>query len=37
MIAGDYVDPESGLPSNLPMRASIAFYLIERWLGGLPA
>jgi NAD+ diphosphatase len=35
MIAGDYVEPESGVRMSLPMRSSIAFYLIERWLGGL--
>jgi len=34
MIAGDYVEPDSGVRMNLPMRSSIAFYLIERWLGG---
>ena len=34
MIAGDYVDPESGVPMSLPMRSSIAFYLIEKWLAG---
>jgi NAD+ diphosphatase len=33
MIAGKYVEPGSGVRMNLPMRASIAFYLIERWLG----
>ncbi|MEU7902837.1 NAD(+) diphosphatase [Actinoplanes sp. NPDC049118] len=33
MIAGDYVEPESGVRMNLPMRSSIAFYLVERWLG----
>ncbi|BCJ54296.1 NADH pyrophosphatase [Actinoplanes sp. NBRC 14428] len=33
MIAGDYVEPASGVRMNLPMRSSIAFYLIERWLG----
>ena len=33
MIAGHYVEPESGVAMNLPMRSSIAFYLIERWLG----
>ena len=36
MIAGDYVEPESGVRMNLPMRSSIAFYLVERWLGGFP-
>ncbi|BBH64661.1 putative NADH pyrophosphatase/NUDIX hydrolase [Actinoplanes sp. OR16] len=34
MIAGGYVDPESGVPMSLPMRSSIAFYLIEKWLHG---
>ena len=34
MIAGDYVDPESGVRMSLPMRSSIAFYLIEKWLAG---
>ncbi len=33
MIAGHYVEPESGVAMNLPMRSSIAFYLVERWLG----
>ncbi|MEV6597140.1 NAD(+) diphosphatase [Actinoplanes sp. NPDC051346] len=33
MIAGDYVDPASGVRMSLPMRSSIAFYLVERWLG----
>ncbi|MEV4707258.1 NAD(+) diphosphatase [Actinoplanes sp. NPDC049316] len=33
MIAGDFADEASGVRMNLPMRASIAFYLIERWLG----
>ena len=36
MIAGDYVEPDSGVRMNLPMRSSIAFYLIERWLGDFP-
>ena len=35
MIAGDYVHPGSGVRMSLPMRSSIALYLIERWLGGL--
>jgi NAD+ diphosphatase len=35
MIAGDYHDPSTGVPMGLPMPSSIAFYLIERWLGGL--
>ncbi|WP_229071453.1 NAD(+) diphosphatase [Actinoplanes sp. DH11] len=34
MIAGGYVDPDSGVPMSLPMRSSIAFYLIENWLHG---
>lgn len=34
MIAGDYHDPESGVPMGLPMPSSIAFFLIERWLDG---
>ncbi|MEU4559734.1 NAD(+) diphosphatase [Actinoplanes sp. NPDC023936] len=34
MIAGGYVDPESGVPMSLPMRSSIAFYLVEKWLHG---
>ncbi|GID95851.1 NAD(+) diphosphatase [Amorphoplanes digitatis] len=33
MIVGDYVEPTSGVRMNLPMRSSIAFYLVERWLG----
>lgn len=32
MIAGSYLDPDTGVPMNLPMRSSIAFYLIEKWL-----
>jgi NAD+ diphosphatase len=36
MIAGDYVEPRSGVPMSLPMRSSIAFYLVERWLGDFP-
>jgi NAD+ diphosphatase len=35
MIAGDFHHSESGVSMSLPMRSSIAFYLIERWLGGL--
>ena len=35
MMTGDYVDPESGSAAFLPMRSSIALYLIERWLGDL--
>ncbi|MET0422398.1 MAG: NAD(+) diphosphatase [Actinoplanes sp.] len=34
MIVGDYVHPKAGIPMGLPMRSSIAFYLIERWLSG---
>lgn len=34
MIVGEYVEPESGVRMSLPMRSSIAFYLIEQWLGG---
>jgi NAD+ diphosphatase len=34
MIAGEFIEPMSGVAMNLPMRSSIAFYLIERWLGG---
>ncbi|MFI5494783.1 NAD(+) diphosphatase [Actinoplanes sp. NPDC051859] len=34
MIAGDYTDPASGVRMSLPMRSSIAFYLVERWLSG---
>ena len=33
MIAGDYTEPASGVRMSLPMRSSIAFYLVERWLG----
>jgi NAD+ diphosphatase len=36
MLAGEYRDPETGLAMFLPMRASIALYLIERWLGDFP-
>ncbi|MDT4991976.1 MAG: diphosphatase [Actinoplanes sp.] len=32
MIAGEYVERQSGVAMNLPMRSSIAFYLVERWL-----
>jgi NAD+ diphosphatase len=32
MIAGGYVDPETGVPMSLPMRSSIAFFLVEKWL-----
>jgi NAD+ diphosphatase len=33
MLTGDYRDPETGVAMYLPMRASIALYLIRRWLG----
>jgi len=33
MMTGDYVDPDTGTAMFLPMRSSIALYLIERWLG----
>jgi NAD+ diphosphatase len=36
MIGGAAYDPDNGVRMNLPMRSSIAFYLIERWLGGFP-
>jgi NAD+ diphosphatase len=35
MIAGSYVHPETNVRMSLPMRSSIAFYLIDSWLGGL--
>jgi NAD+ diphosphatase len=34
MLGGDYLDPDTGTKVFLPMKASIALYLIERWLGG---
>ena len=34
MITGDYVHPGTDVRMSLPMRSSIAFYLIESWLGG---
>ena len=37
MMAGDHRDPETGVRLFLPMRASIALYLIKRWLGDFPA
>jgi NAD+ diphosphatase len=37
MMTGDYTDPDSGVAMFLPMRASIALYLIERWLGDVTA
>jgi NAD+ diphosphatase len=33
MLACDYRDPDDGTAMFLPMRSSIALYLIERWLG----
>lgn len=36
MIAGEYVAPDNGVAMRLPMRSSIAFYLVERWLGDFP-
>ncbi|WP_436526572.1 NAD(+) diphosphatase [Actinoplanes sp. HUAS TT8] len=32
MIAGGFVHPELGIPMGVPMRSSIAFYLIDKWL-----
>jgi NAD+ diphosphatase len=32
MLVGQYRDPETGVAMYLPMRASIALYLITRWL-----
>ncbi|MEU4238029.1 NAD(+) diphosphatase [Actinoplanes sp. NPDC026619] len=34
MIAGGFVHSDTGIKMSLPMRSSIAFYLIETWLGG---
>ncbi|RZU50101.1 NAD+ diphosphatase [Krasilnikovia cinnamomea] len=34
MIAGEYADPDTGVRMGLPMRSSIAFFLVERWLAG---
>jgi NAD+ diphosphatase len=34
MSEGAYTDPDTGIAMYLPMRASIAWYLITRWLGG---
>ncbi len=36
MMAGEYHDPGDGVPVRLPMRSSIALYLVERWLGDFP-
>jgi NAD+ diphosphatase len=36
MMAGDYRDATTGVPVRLPMRASIAWFLIRRWLGDFP-
>ncbi len=35
MIAGEFVEPGTGVRMGLPMRSSIAFYLLETWLGDL--
>jgi NAD+ diphosphatase len=32
MLAGEYRDPDTGVAMYLPMRASIALYLVTRWL-----
>jgi len=37
MMAGDHRDPATGVRLFLPMRASIALFLIKRWLGDFPA
>ena len=34
MIAGGYRQPGTDVPMGLPMPSSIAFFLIEQWLGG---
>ena len=36
MMAGEHHDAETGVPIRLPMRSSIALYLVERWLGDFP-
>jgi NAD+ diphosphatase len=36
MLAGEYRDPETGLAMYLPMRASIALFLVTRWLTATP-
>jgi NAD+ diphosphatase len=36
MMAGTYTDPDTAVPTNLPMSASIALYLIQRWMGDFP-
>lgn len=36
MMAGEHRDPETGVAIGLPMRSSIALYLVERWLGDFP-
>ncbi|HET6529063.1 MAG TPA: NAD(+) diphosphatase [Actinoplanes sp.] len=36
MMAGNYRDAATGVNVFLPMRASIALYLIERWMGDFP-
>jgi NAD+ diphosphatase len=35
MLAGEHRDPDTGVAMFLPMRASIALYLITRWLNAL--
>jgi NAD+ diphosphatase len=34
MVAKDLVDPATGERLGLPVRASIAYFLIDRWLSG---
>lgn len=36
MIDDELADPDTGVVMRLPMRASIAFFLIETWLSGPP-
>ncbi|GAA0802827.1 NAD(+) diphosphatase [Spirilliplanes yamanashiensis] len=36
MVDGGWTDPDTGLALMLPMRASIAFFLIETWLTATP-
>jgi NAD+ diphosphatase len=35
MLAGEFRDPDTGVAMYLPMRASIALYLINRWLNAV--
>lgn len=37
MLRGEYRDPATGAAMYLPMRASIALFLVQRWLGTDPA